>query len=79
MELECCCCWSCYILLLIPLYYLIKYFYELPKVRDLSSKAVLITGCDSGLGRMLALKCAEKGMTVFAGCTTKEVRLSILH
>jgi len=30
--------------------------------------AVLITGCDSGLGFMLALRLAKQGFVVFAGC-----------
>jgi len=30
--------------------------------------AVLVTGCDSGLGRALVLRLAEEGFTVFAGC-----------
>jgi len=31
---------------------------------------VLITGCDSGLGQKLALKLADSGYVVFAGCLT---------
>jgi short chain dehydrogenase len=30
--------------------------------------AVVITGCDSGFGRDLALRAADMGFTVFAGC-----------
>lgn len=40
---------------------------------NLSSKAVLISGCDSGFGRALSIKCAKAGMTVFAGCLTEKV------
>uniref|UniRef100_F1LB47 Short-chain dehydrogenase/reductase family 9C member 7 n=1 Tax=Ascaris suum TaxID=6253 RepID=F1LB47_ASCSU len=70
-------CCICYFLLLIPLYYLIRYFRGLLKVANFSKKAVFITGCDSGFGRSLALKCAERGMTVFAGCLTKEGEQSL--
>ncbi len=33
-----------------------------------SGKAVFITGCDTGLGYQLALRCDEIGLRVFAGC-----------
>lgn len=35
---------------------------------DARLKAVVITGCDSGFGKALALKLCEKGYAVFAGC-----------
>ncbi|MFH4984441.1 hypothetical protein AB6A40_011150, partial [Gnathostoma spinigerum] len=38
-------------------------------IRELT---VLITGCDTGFGHDLAIKCLSKGMTVFATCLTKE-------
>lgn len=31
-------------------------------------KAVFITGCDTGLGHQLALRCDQIGLRVFAGC-----------
>ena len=34
-------------------------------------RAVLITGCDSGFGRALALRCAQiGGLKVYAACLT---------
>jgi short-subunit dehydrogenase involved in D-alanine esterification of teichoic acids len=42
---------------------------------DVRRKAVLITGCDSGFGYELALKCVRDGMDVFATCFTEEVCL----
>jgi NAD(P)-dependent dehydrogenase (short-subunit alcohol dehydrogenase family) len=36
-------------------------------------RAVIITGCDSGLGRGLALAAARQGFVVFAGCLRVEV------
>jgi hypothetical protein len=34
--------------------------------------AVVVTGCDSGFGRELALSAADAGFTVFAGCLTPQ-------
>lgn len=39
---------------------------------QLSQRPVLITGCDSGFGYQLAVKCAKNGMPTFAGCLTSE-------
>ncbi|ETN83704.1 hypothetical protein NECAME_07246 [Necator americanus] len=52
---------------------LVIYFWELLRIGDLSSKAVLITGCDSGFGRELVFRCIDKGFTVFAGCLTEKI------
>ena len=38
----------------------------------LSGKTLLITGCDTGFGRLMALRYCEEGAHVFAGCLTKE-------
>ncbi|VDO74559.1 unnamed protein product [Haemonchus placei] len=40
---------------------------------DRRGKYVFITGCDSGFGRLLALKLLEMGVNVFAGCYTENV------
>ena len=45
---------------------------------DLKNKVVFITGCDSGFGRLLAIKCAKNGIPVFAGCLTPEVTMALL-
>ncbi|XP_070568491.1 retinol dehydrogenase 7-like [Ptychodera flava] len=39
---------------------------------DIDGKAVLITGCDSGLGNALTQYLDERGFQVFAGCLDKE-------
>ncbi|KAL6743475.1 hypothetical protein Aduo_016510 [Ancylostoma duodenale] len=63
---------------LLPVGYIVtRFLWELLRVGDLSSKAVLITGCDSGFGRELALRCIAKGFTVFAGCLTEKGRTSL--
>ncbi|CAB3408573.1 unnamed protein product [Caenorhabditis bovis] len=41
-------------------------------IDNLSRRPVFITGCDTGFGRALALKCLENGMPVFAGCLTEQ-------
>lgn len=49
-----------------------RHFLERLQIDNLSERAVLITGCDTGFGRGLALKCLEHGMPVFAGCLTQQ-------
>ncbi|KAI6203528.1 hypothetical protein M3Y94_00567800 [Aphelenchoides besseyi] len=39
-------------------------------ISRLDDKAVVISGCDSGFGHDLAIKCIKNGMAVFAGCLT---------
>ncbi|KAK0409568.1 hypothetical protein QR680_004626 [Steinernema hermaphroditum] len=56
----------------VVLYYVARYLWELLTLDDLHLRAVFISGCDSGFGRLLALKCLRKGIPVFAGCLTKE-------
>ncbi|VDO63153.1 unnamed protein product, partial [Heligmosomoides polygyrus] len=56
-----------------------RYLWELIRVGGHSSKAVLITGCDSGFGRELALRCISEGFTVFAGCLTEKCLSPKLH
>ncbi|ETN73571.1 oxidoreductase, short chain dehydrogenase/reductase family protein [Necator americanus] len=50
------------------LFLLIRWFFERYEIEDLKNKAVFITGCDSGFGKALAIRCAERGMPVLAGC-----------
>jgi hypothetical protein len=65
-----------FLFLAFTIYYIMRYLWELiPVGGDRRKMAVLITGCDSGFGHLLALKCARKGMKVFAGCFTEQVRL----
>uniref|UniRef100_A0A914D703 17-beta-hydroxysteroid dehydrogenase type 6 n=1 Tax=Acrobeloides nanus TaxID=290746 RepID=A0A914D703_9BILA len=64
-------------ILAIALYYLLRYLWEKIPVKNLRNRAVFITGCDSGFGRLLALKCSKNGIPVFAGCYTAEGRQSL--
>jgi len=55
----------CFLVMLIPM--------VLPRGRlNPAGKAVLITGCDSGFGLLLAKHLHQLGMTVFAGCLLKD-------
>lgn len=40
---------------------------------------VLVTGCDSGFGRRLALRLADRGYYVLAGCLTKDGARSLVE
>ncbi|CAJ0558077.1 unnamed protein product, partial [Mesorhabditis spiculigera] len=62
---------SCMLLWLIPVYYLLRWFWELLKIDKLEKRAVLITGCDSGFGFKTALQCSHAGIPTFAGCLTQ--------
>ena len=42
-----------------------------PAVESYAGKAVFVTGCDSGFGRMMALRFSEAGAHVFAACLTQ--------
>jgi hypothetical protein len=46
--------------------------YGVPPVTPAPHLAVVVTGCDSGFGRELALSAADAGFTVFAGCLTPQ-------
>uniref|UniRef100_A0AC34R6X7 Uncharacterized protein n=1 Tax=Panagrolaimus sp. JU765 TaxID=591449 RepID=A0AC34R6X7_9BILA len=61
-----------YLAIPVAIYYGITWYLENQQVSDLDKKAVLITGCDSGFGRDLALKCQKAGFHVLAACLTKE-------
>uniref|UniRef100_A0A5S6QYC3 Uncharacterized protein n=1 Tax=Trichuris muris TaxID=70415 RepID=A0A5S6QYC3_TRIMR len=41
-------------------------------IEDLAKKSIIITGCDSGFGRLLALRMVTMGMPTFAACKTEE-------
>ncbi|VBB33934.1 unnamed protein product [Acanthocheilonema viteae] len=56
---------------LVFLYYGIRNFLESIQITDLNTKAVFISGCDSGFGYLLAIKCAQNGLSTFAGCLTE--------
>lgn len=64
------------IILLLAYKWLFSLFDSLPNVKN---KTVLITGCDSGFGHELALKCLRHDMIVFAGCLTEKVKIDKVY
>jgi len=46
-------------------------------VDNLSSRAVVITGCDTGIGRLLAIHLAQRGQHVYAACLSEEVSWNV--
>lgn len=54
------------------IFFLLRNLLERIPVPLLEHKAVLITGCDSGFGFELALRCLQRGMRVFAACLSEE-------
>ncbi|KAK3562282.1 hypothetical protein QTP86_033345 [Hemibagrus guttatus] len=61
-----------YILALVVLYYVVRWFRELERVPDKGSKYVYITGCDSGFGNLLAHHLDKCGFCVVAACFTEK-------
>ncbi|XP_006822113.1 dehydrogenase/reductase SDR family member 9-like [Saccoglossus kowalevskii] len=52
------------------LYKLFDWLSRLPTIDGITSKYVLITGCDTGFGNLLAQKLDKKGCKVIAACLT---------
>ncbi|KAL2081431.1 hypothetical protein ACEWY4_023284 [Coilia grayii] len=61
-----------YILGLVALLYLIRWFRERKRVPDPSLKYVYITGCDTGFGNLLAKHLDQLEFRVIAGCYTEK-------
>ncbi|XP_034403528.1 retinol dehydrogenase 7-like [Cyclopterus lumpus] len=61
-----------YLLGLVVVYYLYRWFREWPHVPDKGSKYVYITGCDTGFGNLLARHLDKKGFRVIASCFSEK-------
>ncbi|XP_026862712.2 retinol dehydrogenase 7-like [Electrophorus electricus] len=61
-----------YVLALVLLYYVVRWYRELERVPDRNNKYVYITGCDSGFGNLLARHLDKKGFCVVAACFTEK-------
>ncbi|KAM3717670.1 3beta-hydroxysteroid dehydrogenase [Dirofilaria immitis] len=59
-------------IILVCFYYCLWNFLESIQISNLHTRAVFITGCDSGFGYFLAIKCANNGLPTFAGCLTEQ-------
>ncbi|KAJ1160098.1 hypothetical protein NDU88_000600 [Pleurodeles waltl] len=60
-----------YVAALLGLYFLFRWYQDRQLVPSLSDKYVLITGCDSGFGNLLARQLDMRGMRVLAACLTQ--------
>ncbi|OCT92839.1 retinol dehydrogenase 7 [Xenopus laevis] len=58
------------LLLLVPLSLLYRWYKDRYILENLTDKYVLITGCDSGFGNLLARKLDRRGLHVLAACLT---------
>lgn len=65
------------IITIIILRYLLRLLLPRPQVNDFNNKYVLITGCDSGFGKMTAKQLDQKGFRVIATCLTNEGKENI--
>ncbi|XP_060085180.1 17-beta-hydroxysteroid dehydrogenase type 6-like [Ylistrum balloti] len=61
-----------YSLLFMTCYALVKRQFRRFKIAKKDDLYIMITGCDSGFGNLLAKKLDNLGMNVFAGCLTKK-------
>ncbi|XP_069509577.1 retinol dehydrogenase 16-like [Ambystoma mexicanum] len=55
---------------LLGLYFLLRWYRERETLPNLREKFVLITGCDTGFGNVLARQLDQRGMLVLAACLT---------
>uniref|UniRef100_A0A8C3HJK4 Hydroxysteroid 17-beta dehydrogenase 6 n=1 Tax=Chrysemys picta bellii TaxID=8478 RepID=A0A8C3HJK4_CHRPI len=61
-----------YLAALLGLYFLRRWYRERQSVEGLPEKYVLITGCDSGFGNLLAKPLDARGLRVLAACLTQQ-------
>ncbi|XP_004647040.1 retinol dehydrogenase 16-like [Octodon degus] len=61
-----------YLLALVGLFYLMRWYRERQVVSNLQDKYVFITGCDSGFGNLLARQLDMRGLRVLAACVAEE-------
>nr|XP_006130883.1 17-beta-hydroxysteroid dehydrogenase type 6-like [Pelodiscus sinensis] len=61
-----------YLAALLGLYFLRRWYREQQTVENLREKHVLITGCDSGFGNLLARQLDARGLRVLAACLTPQ-------
>uniref|UniRef100_A0A8C3S387 Uncharacterized protein n=1 Tax=Chelydra serpentina TaxID=8475 RepID=A0A8C3S387_CHESE len=61
-----------YLAALLGLYFLRRWYRERQTVENLREKSVLITGCDSGFGSLLARQLDARGLQVLAACLTPQ-------
>lgn len=60
------------LLFLAALFFILRFIRDSFKVNALAQRHVLITGCDSGFGNLLARQLDSRGIPVIAGCFTEK-------
>ncbi|XP_049640019.1 retinol dehydrogenase 7-like [Suncus etruscus] len=60
-----------YLVALVGMYHLVRWYQERQVVDQLQDKYVFITGCDTGFGNLLAKQLDMKGFRVLAACLTE--------
>ncbi|KAI4546362.1 hypothetical protein MG293_002917 [Ovis ammon polii] len=61
-----------YLVVLVVLYYLLRWSRERQVVSHLQNKIIFITGCDSGFGNQLVRQLDLRGLRVLAACLTEQ-------
>ncbi|KAK3095115.1 hypothetical protein FSP39_010460 [Pinctada imbricata] len=61
-----------WIVIILVLYLTVQYYRRSIMLEDYNGRHVMITGCDTGFGNMLAKRLDSMGFTVFAGCLTEK-------
>uniref|UniRef100_A0A915ENR4 Uncharacterized protein n=1 Tax=Ditylenchus dipsaci TaxID=166011 RepID=A0A915ENR4_9BILA len=61
----------------LPIYYFLRFCWESIELPGRQKRAVFISGCDTGFGRLLAVKCAQTGIPCYAGCLTTKGQESL--
>ena len=67
-----CLMYAVYALLGVCLAKVLEWFIRMVPVSELDKKFVVVTGCDSGFGKLLAKKLDKKGFRVIACCYTSD-------
>ncbi|MEE6471630.1 hypothetical protein FKM82_009321 [Ascaphus truei] len=60
------------LLVLLALIFLYRWHRQRQILQNLSDKYVLITGCDTGFGNLLAKQLDRRGLRVLAACLTEK-------
>lgn len=68
-----------YVAALLCLWYLFRWYGEKKTLPNLQEKYVLITGCDTGFGNLLAQQLDRRGLRVLAACLTHKGAEQLKH
>src|SRR6218665_264726 len=63
---------AAYVVLFLIFYKIIDYLIRIPRVGNYSGRYILVTGCDTGFGNLIAKRLDQLGCHVFAGCYTEK-------